>query len=48
MKRKTKRKALDGRTFDALNGAEKQRIYDEIDQMTPEGKWRARSKSHAH
>src|SRR6476646_4425754 len=43
MKRKTKRKALDGRTFDTLNDAAKQRIYDEIDQMRPE-EMEARSK----
>jgi len=36
MQHKTRKKALDGRMFDTLSDAEKQRIYDEIDRMTPE------------
>jgi len=43
MQHKTRKKALDGRMFDAMSDAEKQRIYDEIDRMTPE-EMEARSK----
>jgi hypothetical protein len=41
--KKARKKGLDGRRFDALSAEDKERIYQEIDRMTPD-EMEARSK----